>query len=125
MSALKALENDNDPILLVLSSDHEIKNKEKFLEVINKGLKYAENGELVTFGVIPTNPHTGYGYIKAESPFIDGEIIGKKIKRFTEKPDYKTALNFIEDKSFTWNSGIFMFKASTILEEIKAFPTNF
>ena len=126
LSALKALEKDNDPILLVLSSDHEIKDKEKFLKVINKGLKYAENGELVTFGVIPTSPHTGYGYIKAESPFLDGEIIGKKIKRFTEKPDYKTALNFLEDKSFTWNSGIFMFKASTILEEIKSFsPQTF
>ena len=126
LSALKALEKDNDPILLVLSSDHEIKDKEKFLKVINKGLKYAENGELVTFGVIPTSPHTGYGYIKAESPFLDGEIIGKKIKRFTEKPDYKTALNFLEDKSFTWNSGIFMFKASTILEEINSFsPQTF
>ena len=126
LSALKALENDNDPILLVLSSDHEIKDKEKFLEVINKGFDYAKKGALVTFGVIPTNPNTGYGYIKAESPFLDGEIIGKKIKRFTEKPDYKTALEFVKDKSFTWNSGIFMFKASTILEEIKSFsPQTF
>ncbi len=121
LSAIKALEADNDPILLILSSDHEIKNIEKFITVIKKGLEYAEKGELVTFGVVPTNAETGYGYIKADSPFLEREITGKKIKEFTEKPDLETALKFIEDKSYTWNSGIFMFKAKIILEEIKRY----
>ena len=119
LAAIKALEDGEDPILLVLSSDHEIKDKDQFLETINKGLEYASSGKLVTFGVIPTKPETGYGYIKADSPFQKDEIIGRKITEFTEKPDYKTALKLIKDKSFTWNSGIFMFKAKTILQEIQ------
>ena len=124
LSAMKALENNNDPILLILSSDHEIRNNDKFLKVLKKGLEYAESGEIITFGVIPTNPETGYGYIKAESPFLEKDIIGKKIIEFTEKPNLDTALKFIQDKSFTWNSGIFMFKAKIILEEIKRYAPN-
>tara|TARA_Y100001978_G_C23700791_1_gene440754 strand:- start:2 stop:1435 length:1434 start_codon:yes stop_codon:yes gene_type:complete len=121
LAAIKALEHNNNPTLIVLSSDHEIKRREAFLEVIKKGLEYANSRKLVTFGVIPNKPETGYGYIKADSPFIKGEIIGKKIEKFIEKPDLKNALQFVEDKRFTWNSGIFMFKANTIIEEIKEY----
>ncbi|MDC3089403.1 mannose-1-phosphate guanylyltransferase/mannose-6-phosphate isomerase [Prochlorococcus sp. AH-716-N03] len=124
LSAIKALEQENDPILLILSSDHEIKNIDKFITVIKRGLEYAERGKLATFGVIPTNPETGYGYIKADSPFLDEEIIGKKIKEFTEKPDLETASKFIKDKSYTWNSGIFIFQAKLIIEEIKRYSPN-
>ena len=125
LAALKALECNRDPILLVLSSDHEIKNKTKFIKAINAGLKYAENNNLVTFGVIPTKPETGYGYIKAESPFMEGEaLVGKKIEKFTEKPNLKTALEFIKDKTYTWNSGIFTFRAKDILYEIKKFSPD-
>ena len=119
LSAMKALENVNDPTILILSSDHEIRNNDHFLKVLNRGLEYAESGKIITFGVLPTNPETGYGYIKAESPFLEKDIIGKKILMFTEKPNLNTALKFVQDKSFTWNSGIFMFKAKIILEEIK------
>ncbi len=121
LGAIKALEINNDPTLLILSSDHIIKNKEKFLDVLKKGLEYSEIGRLVTFGVIPTKPETGYGYIKAENPFEDEKIIGTRIEEFIEKPDLNNALRFIEDKRFTWNSGIFMFKASIIIEEIKKY----
>ena len=124
LAALKSLEFDRDPILLVLSSDHQIKDKTKFIKSIKKGLKYAEEGSLVTFGVIPTKPETGYGYIKAESPFLKDEVIGKKIVEFTEKPDLKTALEFIKDRSFTWNSGIFAFRAGIIIEEIKKYSPD-
>ncbi len=124
LSAIKALEQDNEAILLILSSDHEIKNIDKFINVINRGLVYAEEGKLVTFGVIPTNPETGYGYIKADSPFLNEEIIGKKIKEFTEKPDLETASKFIKDKRYTWNSGIFIFQAKLIIEEIKRYSPN-
>ncbi len=119
LAAIKALESNVNPTLLVLSSDHEVKKNEIFLEVLRRGLEYSQKGQLVTFGVIPTKPETGYGYIKADSPFRKGEIIGKKIEEFTEKPELENALKFIEDKRFTWNSGIFMFQAKTIIEEIK------
>lgn len=123
MAALKALElnEDQDPILLVLSSDHEIKNEVEFLKVVNYGLKFAEKDRLVTFGIIPSSPHTGYGYIKAEKAFEDKKITGENILEFIEKPDLKNAQKFIKDKRFTWNSGIFMFKAKTILKELDKF----
>ena len=98
LAAIKALESNVNPTLLVLSSDHEVKKNEIFLEVLRRGLEYSQKGQLVTFGVIPTKPETGYGYIKADSPFRKGEIIGKKIEEFTEKPELENALKFIEDK---------------------------
>ena len=122
ISALKALEKNDDPILLILSSDHEILNKEKFINTLNAGINYAENEKLVTFGIVPTSPETGYGYIKAQKPFTDN-IQGIDIKEFLEKPDLEKAKELIKDKRFTWNSGIFMFKAKTIIAELeKYFP---
>ena len=123
IAALKAIElnTDKDPVLLILSSDHEIKNKINFLEVIKKGYEYAKNEKLVTFGVIPNSPQTGYGYIKSENPFIDGKFSAEKILSFIEKPNLENAKEFIKDKRFSWNSGIFMFRAKTFLEELKKF----
>ena len=121
LGALKAIEINENSIILALSSDHLIKNNKKFVDVLNKGSKYAENNYLVTFGVVPTSPEIGYGYIKAEKAFIDGEIIGNKIEEFTEKPNFEKANKFIKDKRYLWNSGIFMFKAKTILEELKKY----
>ena len=123
ISALKALEKNDDPILLILSSDHEILNKEKFINTLNAGINYAENEKLVTFGILPTSPETGYGYIKAAKPFADN-LQGIDIKEFLEKPDLERAKELIEDKRFTWNSGIFMFKAKTIIEEIKKYSPD-
>ena len=120
LAALKSLEIEQDPTLLILSSDHEINKKEKFLNVISKGLKFTEMDKLVTFGVVPTSPEIGYGYIKATKPF--GEYIeGFDIESFIEKPDKETAQKFIKDNRFTWNSGIFMFKAKEIIKEINKF----
>ena len=123
ISALKALEKNDDPILLILSSDHEILNKEKFINTLNAGINYAENEKLVTFGILPTSPETGYGYIKAAKPFTDN-LQGIDIKEFLEKPDLERAKELIEDKRFTWNSGIFMFKAKTIIEEIEKYSPD-
>ena len=119
-AALKSLEIEEDPTLLVLSSDHEIKNIEKFLTVIDMGLKFAEMKKLVTFGVIPKSPEIGYGYIKSEKPFGE-KIEGFNIESFIEKPDKETAEKLIKDSRFTWNSGIFMFKAKEIIKEINKF----
>ena len=120
ISALKALDKNDDPILLILSSDHEILNKEKFINTLNAGINYAKKEQLVTFGIVPTSPETGYGYIKAARPFTHN-LEGIDIKEFLEKPDLKKAKELIEDKRFTWNSGIFMFKAKTIIKEIEKF----
>ncbi len=120
IAALKSIEIDDDPTLLVLSSDHEIKNVGKFLEVVEIGLKFAEMNKLVTFGVVPKSPETGYGYIKAKKPFGD-KIEGFDIESFIEKPDKKTAEKLILDNRFTWNSGMFMFKAQEIIKELNKF----
>ena len=118
LSAIKALEIEEDPILLVLSSDHEIKNEKRFIEVLEAGLDFASKNKLVTFGVIPSKPETGYGYIKVKKPFIQNKIEGQNIEKFIEKPDLNTAKGYLKDMRFTWNSGIFMFRAKTIIEEM-------
>ena len=120
LSAIKSLEIEEDPTLLVLSSDHDIKNVEKFLAAVEIGLKFAEKKKLVTFGVIPKSPEIGYGYIKATKPFGD-KIEGFPIESFLEKPDFKTAQKLIKDNKYTWNSGMFMFKAREIIKEINKF----
>ena len=84
ISALKALDKNDDPILLILSSDHEILNKEKFINTLNAGINYAEKEKLVTFGIVPTSPETGYGYIKASKPLTENSK-GIDIKEFLEK----------------------------------------
>ena len=120
LAALKSLELEEDPTLLVLSSDHEIKNIKKFLSVVDIGLKFAQMNKLVTFGVVPTSPEIGYGYIKARKPFGE-KIEGLDIECFIEKPDKETAEKLIKDNRFTWNSGMFMFKAKEIIKEINEF----
>ncbi len=123
LAAHKALEFEEDPTLLVLSSDHEIKNVKKFLNILEKGLEQARINKLVTFGIVPTSPEIGYGYIKAKKPFND-DLEGIDIDSFLEKPDYETAKKFIQDKRFTWNSGMFMFKAQEIIRELDKFHPN-
>ena len=120
LSALKSFEIAEDPTLLVLSSDHDIRNIEKFLTVVEIGSKFAANNKLVTFGVVPKSPEIGYGYIKAKKPFGD-KIEGFNIERFIEKPDKKTAQKLIKDNRYTWNSGMFMFKAKEIIKEINIY----
>jgi len=120
-AALCAIKKDDDPILLILSSDHVIKEEKNFLEVINKGIDYAKKGRIVTLGIIPTFPNTGYGYIKAKDEFNLKELKGINIEKFIEKPDYKKAKEFITDKRYSWNSGIFIVKAKEIISELNKF----
>ena len=121
IAALKALEKFKDPHLLILSSDHQIENEEEFIKVVEKSLYYSKKGKLVTYGIIPTSPEVGYGYIKASEPLDNLEIKGSKVDKFIEKPDKETAEILIKDNRFTWNSGIFMFKATTILKEVETY----
>lgn len=110
------LKQEKDPVILVVPSDHLIKNNKKFIETVKKGEKLAQKGYIVTFGIEPNYPETGYGYINVlNNPVLDGF----KVKKFVEKPDSKTAQKYVDAKTYFWNSGIFMFKASTMISEIK------
>ena len=119
IAAIKSLETEDNPHLLILSADHQIKNETKFRNLIEIGKKYSEKDKLVTFGVIPRSPETGFGYIKSERQFDLKNIEGIKISEFIEKPNLNKAKELIKDRRFTWNSGIFLFKAKTIINEIK------
>ena len=120
LAALICKAENFDPFLLILSSDHKIKNKKKFQESINKGLDYANKGQIVTFGIKPNSANSGYGYIESEEK-ISNKNIASKIKRFIEKPEKKVAQKLIKDDHFSWNSGIFLFKSSTIIEQFKKY----
>ena len=120
LAALTAKKKYNNAILLILSADHEIKDEEKFRKTINEAITYAERGDIVTFGITPTRAETGYGYIET---FEKLSILNKssQIKRFIEKPKKELANKLFKDSRFKWNSGIFLFKANTIIEELLKF----
>jgi mannose-1-phosphate guanylyltransferase/mannose-6-phosphate isomerase len=120
LAALQALNNakkDEDPILLVLAADHLIENTQEFQSSVIKALPFAKNGELVTFGIVPTSAETGYGYIKVG----DSQGNGFTVDKFVEKPDLATAQEYLESGDYYWNSGMFLFKASRYLEELKKY----
>ncbi|MFH0703250.1 MAG: mannose-1-phosphate guanylyltransferase/mannose-6-phosphate isomerase [bacterium] len=119
---VKKLINESfDPVILVAPSDHLIKCQERFINAVNEGVKLAEAGFIVTFGVKPDKPDTGYGYINTKEDENISSIaeIGLKVQEFKEKPDFITAQEYCRLKTYFWNSGIFMFKASTMLNELK------
>ncbi len=120
LAAIKATNNGEDPLLLILSADHEVKDSKKFIKTIKEGINVAREGRLVTFGVKPKTPETGYGYIESNEKLSE-KIPFSSIKKFIEKPNKDTASRLIKDSHFTWNSGIFLFKASTIISELSRF----
>ncbi len=124
IAALKALEEFDDPILLVLSADHQIKNIKNFKFAIDKSVNSLKNESICIFGVIPSYPATGYGYIESFKELEINESNPIKVSKFIEKPNLETATKLIKDKKYSWNSGMFVFKAKTILNEIKAFKPN-
>ena len=123
LAALKAIDKNNDPTLLVLSSDHKIEDEENFREVIEKGLLHSNKERLVTFGITPNGPETGYGYIKSYQELSEDNL-ASRIEKFIEKPNLELANKFIKDKHYVWNSGIFLFKASVFLKELEKFEPN-
>ena len=120
LGSLIGIREKNDPILLILSSDHKIENNMNFINAFEEGLVHAKNGRIVTFGIIPTSPEIGYGYIESFEK-ISKENKFSKIKRFIEKPNQKKANKLYKDLHFSWNSGIFIARASVILKEIKKY----
>ncbi|QNI93276.1 mannose-1-phosphate guanylyltransferase [Synechococcus sp. A15-127] len=119
VAALQATADGADPLLLVLAADHVIRDASHFREVVEAGRRSAEEGRLVTFGIVPTAPETGYGYIEAAQPFSGGPLQDVPIARFVEKPDRATAETFLSTGRFTWNSGMFLFRASAMLAELE------
>lgn len=118
LAALQSLigkPDDEDVMLLVLAADHVIKDIPEFHNAVNMALKYARNGKLVTFGIVPTKPETGYGYIKAGYTNA-GEVI--PIEKFVEKPELKVAQKYVEQGGYYWNSGMFLFSARKYLKEL-------
>jgi mannose-1-phosphate guanylyltransferase/mannose-6-phosphate isomerase len=115
--ALRQNSRDEAPLLLVMPADHVIGDSRAFLSTIAAGEASAAAGMLVLFGVVPTRPHTGYGYIEAETT----GLVPAPIRSFVEKPDAKMAVALLETNRFFWNSGIFLFRADTYIEELAKF----
>ncbi|WP_374174045.1 mannose-1-phosphate guanylyltransferase [Flavobacterium tructae] len=113
--AFAAFACDPDDILIVTPSDHIIEKMEDYNKAIDEAIVKAKEGFIVTFGIIPTKPETGYGYIESK---------GDKVVSFREKPNETTAKNFIARGNFLWNSGMFCFKAGVLLEELKQFQPD-
>ncbi|GLQ30293.1 mannose-1-phosphate guanylyltransferase/mannose-6-phosphate isomerase [Litoribrevibacter albus] len=125
LAALQAQRNGEDPILLILAADHLIQNISGFHESIANALVHALEDKLVTFGIEPSSPETGYGYIQRGDSLSDAqgnnESLGYSVMRFVEKPDRETAQAYLDSGEYYWNSGMFMFRASRYLEELKRF----
>lgn len=114
----KIYKNDVEAKIIISPSDHLVIKEQAFIEVVEKALEYIhENNALLTLGIKPSRPDTGYGYIQYEEDSNNGGIF--KVKAFTEKPDIELAKTFLKSGDFLWNSGMFIWRASTILEAMK------
>lgn len=122
-AALAVRRKDPDGVMLVMPADHVIPDRAKFLRAASLAARAARGGKLVTFGVTPTRPETGYGYIKIASrrPLLSrGGLKALQVSRFVEKPDLKTAKQYLRAGGYYWNSGIFVWRADMILNEIES-----
>jgi mannose-1-phosphate guanylyltransferase/mannose-6-phosphate isomerase len=120
-AALQSLKTSDDTVLLVLSADHVIQDIDAFHEAINMASQQAQSGKLVTFGIVPTDANTGYGYIKSSKNNTDGAY---KVEEFVEKPDLETAEQYLDQGNYLWNSGMFMFKADTLIDELTTYSPD-
>ena len=115
--ALAALNAEPEDLLLVLAADHVIADQSAFTDSVNSALPLAEDGKLVTFGIVPDEAHTGYGYIRRGAEVAAGYAVEK----FVEKPDAETAKSYVDSGDYYWNSGMFLFRAARYLEELEKF----
>ena len=115
-AALQAMAGGDDPLLLVLPSDHVVRDGDAFRAAVRQAMPAAEAGALVTFGIVPDAPETGFGYIQSEA----GEGV-RKVLRFVEKPDGATAQAYLQAGGYYWNSGMFLLRASRYLDELQRF----
>ena len=118
LAALAATADDKDPILIVMPADHQIESADSLHNALRQALDRARQGDLVTLGIVPNEPATGYGYIRVGEQITASSF---KVAAFVEKPDLAKATEFIKQGGHYWNSGLFVFKASTYLAELKRF----
>jgi len=116
LAALAAQSDGVDPVLVIMPADHVIQDENAFRLAVAQGAQLAEQGKLVTFGIKPTAPETGYGYIKQGAALSDGACL---VEQFVEKPDAATAESYLADGGFLWNGGIFVIKASVWLDKME------
>jgi len=120
LAALNATLNGEDPLLLVLAADHVIEDINAFHQAIINAIPHADHGKLVTFGIVATGPETGYGYIQRGECLGEGKM-AFDIQRFVEKPDFETANRYLSSGEYYWNSGMFIFRAKTYLDELSKY----
>ncbi|MDL1967269.1 MAG: mannose-1-phosphate guanylyltransferase/mannose-6-phosphate isomerase [Deltaproteobacteria bacterium] len=118
LALLNILKSNQDAILCVFPADHVIRDIESFHNKLNSAIRLANKGYLVTFGIKPNYPETGYGYLEGAGEIFDGALA---IKRFVEKPDEKTAEKYVKAENFFWNSGMFAFMGSVMIEEFRKY----
>ena len=121
LAAMHVMNEDPDGILLVMPADHVITDKVAFIESVVSGLPLSEEGKLMTFGIVPDKPETGYGYIKRGSILADGIT---SIQQFVEKPEYALAQQYVESGEYVWNSGMFLFAAKSWQQAIQQFRSD-
>ncbi|MGF1737285.1 mannose-1-phosphate guanylyltransferase/mannose-6-phosphate isomerase [Photobacterium satsumensis] len=117
LAALQATQNGDDPLLLVLAADHVIQDNQAFSDAVTQAVPHAKEGKLVTFGIVPTAPETGYGYIQQGAPVSESAF---EVAAFVEKPNLQTAQAYLSTDEYYWNSGMFLFRASRYLAELDA-----
>ena len=122
-AALQSIKNSdlNDALLLVLSADHDIQDTKAFHQAISIATKQAKKGKLVTFGIVPLDANTGYGYIKSSQKILDGVYA---IEEFIEKPNLESAQSYVDQGDYFWNSGMFVFQASTLIDELTTYSPD-
>jgi len=120
VAAQYLLQQDKDAVMLVLPADHVIADVDAFHAAVQRALHAAEKGALATFGIVPSGPETGYGYIR-RGKALSGMDGCYAVERFVEKPDRATAEVFVADAAYSWNSGMFLFRAARYLEELREF----
>lgn len=118
LAALQATRYGDDPLMLVLAADHIINNQSAFHDAIRVAEQYADEGHLVTFGIVPNAPETGYGYIQRGVALTDSAHSAYQVARFVEKPDRERAEAYLASGEYYWNSGMFMFRAKKYLIEL-------
>ena len=123
-AALLAMQSGADPLLLMMPADHLIQDRIAFNNAVAKGAKIAAEGNLVTFGIVPTAPETGYGYIQLGELFGKDKPTSHTIAAFKEKPDEQTAESYLASGDYRWNAGIFLMKASVWIAAIKRYQPD-
>ncbi len=118
VAALAAVRKASDAVIAVMPSDHDVKDADAFAASLQRAAEVAATGKLVLFGIVPTSPHTGYGYIRRGTE-LDGASGAHVVDAFFEKPDRATAESYLADGNFFWNSGIFVLHAATFLRELE------